>query len=325
LNPPKCTSEHFVNFLISTYQACSCTEASRCLPGESETIAHDSVKRLLERQPHHTEALYAEAKRLIRADQGVLVIDDSTLDKPYSHQIELVTRHWSGKHHRVVQGINLISTIWTEGSAIVPVDFRIYHPDKDGKTKNDHFREMLRAAKERKFRPGCIIFDSWYSSIDNLKLIRSLEWHWCTRLKSNRLVNPDNSYNRNVSEIDIPPEGRVVHLRQYGFIRVFRIVHSEKEPEYWATDILDAAESDRKTFKGLSWNIEVYHRGIKQCCGIERCQGRKEEVQRGHILLSLLAFLRLESHRLSTGSSWYESKRSIHRAASSRFIASPAF
>jgi hypothetical protein len=295
------------------------------LPGESETIAHDSVKRLLERQPHHTEALYAEAKRLIRADQGVLVIDDSTLDKPYSHQIELVTRHWSGKHHRVVQGINLISTIWTEGSAIVPVDFRIYHPDKDGKTKNDHFRDMLRAAKARKFRPGCIIFDSWYSSIDNLKLIRSLEWHWCTRLKSNRLVNPDNSYNRNVSEIDIPPEGRVVHLRQYGFIRVFRIVHSEKEPEYWATDILDAAESDRKTFKDLSWNIEVYHRGIKQCCGIERCQGRKEEVQRGHILLSLLAFLRLESHRLSTGSSWYESKRSIHRAASSRFIASPAF
>jgi len=65
----------------------------------------------IERQPHHTEALYNEAKRLIRPDEGVLVIDDSTLDKPYSHQIELVTRHWSGKHHRVVQGINLISTI----------------------------------------------------------------------------------------------------------------------------------------------------------------------------------------------------------------------
>ena len=325
MNPPKCTSENFVNFLISTYQACSCTEASRCLPGESETIAHYSVKRLLERQPHHTEALYAEAQRLIRADRGVLVIDDSTLDKPYSHQIELVTRHWSGKHHRVVQGINLISTIWTDGSAIVPVDFRIYHPDKDGKTKNDHFRDMLRAAKEREFQPGCIIFDSWYASIDNLKLIRSLTWHWCTRLKSNRLVNPDDSYNRNVSEIDIPPEGRVVHLWQYGFIRVFRIVHSDKEPEYWATDILEATESDRKSFKDLGWNIEEYHRGIKQCCGIERCQGRKEEVQRGHILLSLLAFIRLESHRLDTGVSWYESKRSIHRAASALFIASPAF
>jgi predicted house-cleaning NTP pyrophosphatase (Maf/HAM1 superfamily) len=105
------------------------------LPDEPESIAHDSVKRLLERQPHHTEALYNEAKRMIRADEGVLVIDDSTLDKPYSHQIELVTRHWSGKHHRVVQGINLISTIWTDGSAIVPVDFRIYNPDKDERRK----------------------------------------------------------------------------------------------------------------------------------------------------------------------------------------------
>jgi len=269
--------------------------------------------------------LYNEAKPLIRLKDGVLVIDDSTLDNPYSHQIELVTRHWSGKHHRVVQGINLISTIWTDGSAIVPVDFRIYCPDKDGKNKNDHFRDMLRAAAERKFQPGCIIFDSWYSSIDNLKLIRSLKWHWCTRLKSNRLVDPDHTYNRSVSDIEIPPEGRVVHLRQYGFIKVFRIVHTDKEPEHWATDILDASESDRKLFKDLGWNIEEYHRGIKQCCGIERCQGRKEDVQRGHILLSLLAFLHLESHRLNTGSSWYESKRSIHRSASSLFIASPTF
>ncbi len=150
MNPPKCTSGNFVNFLISTYQVCSCTEASRCLPAEPVSIAHDSVKRLLERQPHHTGGLYEEAQRLIRANEGVLVIDDSTLDKPYSHQIELVTRHWSGKPHRVVQGINLISTIWTDGSAIVPVDFRIYCPDKDGKNKNDHFRDMLRAAKERK-------------------------------------------------------------------------------------------------------------------------------------------------------------------------------
>jgi len=269
--------------------------------------------------------LYDEAKRLIRADEGVLVIDDSTLDKPYSHQIELVTRHWSGKHHRVVQGINLISTIWTDGSAIVPVDFRIYNPDKDGKNKNDHFRDMLHVADERKFQPGCVIFDSWYSSIDNLKLIRSLKWHWCTRLKSNRLVDPDHSHNRSVSDIEIPPEGRVVHLRQYGFIKVFRIVHADGEPEHWATDILDASESNRKSFKDLGWNIEEYHRGIKQCCGIERCQGRKEGVQRGHILLSLIAFLRLESHRLNTGSSWYESKRSIHRSASSQFISSPAF
>jgi len=164
---------------------------------------------------------------------------------------------------------------------------------------------MIQPSDERKFKPGCVIFDSWYSSIENLKLIHSLKWHWCTQLKSNWLVNPDHSDNRNVSEIDIPSEGRVVHLSQYGFIKVFGIVHSDKEPEHWATDILDASESDRKSFKDLGWNIEEYHRGIKQCCGIERFQGCKNAVQRDLIFLSLPAFLCLESHHLNTGSSWY--------------------
>jgi len=325
VNPQKCTRNDFINFLIATFQTCSCTEASRCLPSTSDPIAHDSVKRLLERQPHHTEALYNEAKQLIRQNEGVLVIDDSTLDKPYSRQIEPVTRHWSGKHHRVVQGINLVSTIWTDGSAIVPVDFRIYHPEKDGKNKNDHFRDMIKAANDRQFHPECVIFDSWYASTENLKLIRSMAWHWFTRLKSNRLVNPDDTYNRPISDVEIPPEGRVVHLRQYGFIKIFKVVHGDSDVEYWATDILDASESDRRTFKDCGWNIEEYHRGIKQCCGIERCQGRKEKVQRGHIFLALLAFLRLESHRLKTGTSWYESKRAIQRSATTLFVAQPSF
>jgi putative transposase len=325
VNPPKCFRNDFINFLIAAFQTCSCTEASRCIPSDSEPIAHDSVKRLLERQPHHTEALYNEAKQMIRHTDGVLVIDDSTLDKPYSKHIEMVTRHWSGKHHRVVQGINLVSTIWTDGTAIFPVDFRIYNPKTDGKNKNDHFRDMIKAAKERSFHPQCVVFDSWYSSIENLKLIRSLEWHWFTRLKSNRLVNPDNSYNRPISEVDIPPEGRIVHLRQYGFIKVFKVTHRETKVEYWATDMLDASESDRKAFKDCGWNIEEYHRGIKQCCRIEKCQGRKEEVQRGHTFLALHVFLRLESHRLKSGVSWYESKRVIHRSATGLFIAKPGF
>ena len=37
------------------------------------------------------------------------MLDDFTLDKPYAKRIGLVTRHWSGKHHRVVMGINLIT------------------------------------------------------------------------------------------------------------------------------------------------------------------------------------------------------------------------
>ena len=131
---------------------------------------------------------------MIQSDRGFLIIDDTTLDKPYSHHIELVTYHWSGKHHRTVKGINLITLLWTDGEAIVPLDFRVYIHEKDGKTKNDHFREMLERAKKRGLQPSCVLFDSWYGSLDNLKLVTKLEWHFLTRLKSNRLVNPDNTF-----------------------------------------------------------------------------------------------------------------------------------
>src|SRR4051794_12340562 len=34
--------------------------------------------------------------------EGLLIVDDSTVDKSYAEQITLVHRHWSGKHHCVV-------------------------------------------------------------------------------------------------------------------------------------------------------------------------------------------------------------------------------
>ena len=55
-----------------------------------------------------TERLWAEALEHIDLNKGVLIIDDRTLDKLYSQKIELVTRHWSGKHKRVVSEINLV-------------------------------------------------------------------------------------------------------------------------------------------------------------------------------------------------------------------------
>jgi putative transposase len=43
--------------------------------------------------------------------RGTLVIGDSTLDKRRARHIGLVTRHWSGKHQKVVRGINLITLV----------------------------------------------------------------------------------------------------------------------------------------------------------------------------------------------------------------------
>lgn len=62
--------------------------------------------------------------------------------------------------------------LWSDGDRHVPVDYRVYDKDGDGLTKNDHFHAMLTSARERGFTPACVVFDSWYSSLENLKLVR---------------------------------------------------------------------------------------------------------------------------------------------------------
>jgi hypothetical protein len=303
----------------------SCTEAARVQPEEEDAPAHDAVTRLTHRLLPSTERLWQEAKEQVDLTTGVLIADDSTLDKLYSRKIELVTRHWSGKHKRVVLGINLVTLLWTDGERYIPIDYRIYHKKQDGLTKNDHFRQMLQIAYERGFRPECVCFDSWYASLKNLKLVSRLFGRWLTRLESDRLVNPDNRGNRPLASVNLASIGTVVHLKGFGFIKVFKIVATENHIEYWATNDLDMTELTRLKFTQLAWMIETYHRGIKQFCGIERCQARSETAQRNHIELALRAFLRLEFHSFVKGISWFEAKTSIIRDAVRAYLANPAY
>jgi hypothetical protein len=127
INPPKCNEFDYINFLIASSHVFSCTEASKCsfIDSNSPAPSHDSFTRLLLRQPPDTEALWEEVRNLVTPKTGFLVIDDTVLDKPYSKNINLVYRQWSGKHHQIVNGINLETIVWTHNGSIIPVDFRI--------------------------------------------------------------------------------------------------------------------------------------------------------------------------------------------------------
>jgi len=325
MNPPKCSDEDYINFLIATPRQVSATEAARVQPEAEKVAAHDAFTRLLHRLEPDASTLWTEAKSQVSLHQGILVIDDSTLDKPYARKMELVTRHWSGKHHAVVSGINLITLLWTDGDRHVPVDYRIFDKKKDSLTKNDHFQAMLKEARKRGFQPQCVVFDSWYSGLPNLKLIRSFDWLWLTRLKANRKVNPDREGLRAVSTVEIGDEGRVVWLEGYGLIRVFKIVAIDGDIEWWATNHVEMSDLERVKWAGYSWTIENYHRGIKQFCLIERAQVRSRRAWRNHIGCCLRAFLRLESHCYHTGISWFEAKTAIIREAVRAYIANPRY
>ena len=325
MNPPKCDEMDYINFLIAAQQVFSSMEASRSHPQEEHAPAHDAYTRLLMRLPPDSERLWQEVEPLIERKTGVLVIDDTTLDKPDASKMALVTHHWSGKHGRVVQGINLISLVWTAKGCRLPSDFRLYNKAQDGLSKNDHFQDMLQQAAERGFEPELVVFDSWYSGLPNLKELRKLKWDWLTQLKSNREVSIDRTGNRALCKIFIPTHGRAVHLKGYGWIKVFRTVGTNGDAEYWATSKLEM-NLEEAAFHALdAWQIAVYHRGLKQFTGIERAQYRLEVSQRNHISLAIRAFVRLEVHRLRSGISWFEAKTSILRSAVRQYLTQPSF
>jgi hypothetical protein len=324
MNPAKVTDTDYIQFLIAAQRVYTCTEAAQCTPPTPHAPAHAAFVRLLHRQPPDTVALWQEVAPYVQRDTGLLVLDDTTLDKPYARKIELVTRHWSGNHHRVVSGINLLTLVWTDGTATLPCDCRVYDkPLPNGHPKHEQFRTMLATAKARGFAPHMVCFDSWYSSLENLKAVRTHGWHFLTRLKHNRLVNPDRQGNVPLSTVEIPFSGRQVHLKGFGFMLVGRMVAPNGDTEYWATNDMHLVATKRDTVVHQAWAIETYHRGLKQCCGVERAQVRTAAAQWHHILLAVRAFVRLEAHRLHTGSHWYTTKSNIVRDAIRHYLAHP--
>ena len=323
MNPPKYQAINYINFLIASQKVYSCCEAERVHPASESPPAHDAINRLLHRHEPNSKELWQEAEPYVELNRGVLVLDDTMLDKLYAQRMDLVSRQWSGKHKRVVKGINLTTLLWSDGDQHIPCDYRLYEKAVDGDTKNDHFRAMLTTAHERGFRPECVAFDSWFSALANLKLIDRYGWRWLTRLKRNRLVNPDRCGNRALSEIDIGAQGRIVHLKGYGMIRVFKIVAPDGDIDYWATNDLAVNEWQRLKWADCEWSIEEYHRGLKQCCGVERAQVRSSRAQRNHIGFAIRAFLRLEMHWFTTGVRWYEAKLRIIRDAVRSYLAAP--
>ena len=326
MNPPRATDRDYIDFLVGTPRQASACEAARVQPASPLAPAHDAFTRLLARLEPDPETLWHEVRPHVRRAGGILIVDDTVLDKPYAHKMGLVGRFWSGKHQRVVRGINLVTLAWSDGDAVYPVDYRLVDPTEVPKrTKNEHFREMLATAKSRGLNPRYVCFDSWYSSKENLKAVRSRGWHFLTQVCSNRNVNLDRTGNKPINAQPIAATGTIVHLEGFGLVKAFRIVAPNGDTEHWITNDLSMDDLTRLTYAERAWAIEEYHRGLKQCTEVERCPARRVCSQRNHIGLALRAFIRLEWHRFRSGVSWFEAKWGIIRDAVRAYLANPLY
>ena len=183
------TKQQYVEFLVSSVANFTATHLADHLDG----VSHDTITDFLQSERLTARSLWELVATLIAdSPTAFLIVDDSVQDKRYSRFIELVRLQYSGAAQGLVRGIGVVNLVHSSGAAgdFYPLDYRIYAPDSDGKTKNEHFREMLvHAVANKQIKAQTVLFDSWYAAADNLKLIHRLGLSFFTTLKANRLVS----------------------------------------------------------------------------------------------------------------------------------------
>lgn len=312
------TKAQYIEFLISTPVNYTCTQLANHISG----ISHDSITDFLKTQRLTAESVWSCAKQLIHdTEESFLLVDDSVQEKPYARAIELVAPHYSGNKHAVIRGIDLVNLIHSSGDGeYYPVDYRIYASEYDRATKNDHFLAMLHDAFEvRKIRAKYIAFDSWYASATNLKYIHRHGRIFYTTLKSNRLVSlkKEDGYIH-LEAIEWTPErllhGITVKLKGIPFfVKLFKLVAKDGDID-WVITNDPAPDLTISIVRGRSdrrWDIECFHREIKQLTGIEKCQCQHEWSQRNHIACCYHAWLALKVHASELKQTLYRVKHAL--------------
>ncbi len=80
------TDQDYINFLVAAPKVCSATEAARVQPEPATAPAHDAFTRLLHRLEPDVDTLWSEAVGQVMRHEGMLVVDDATLDRSYARK-----------------------------------------------------------------------------------------------------------------------------------------------------------------------------------------------------------------------------------------------
>jgi hypothetical protein len=314
-------ARQYIEYLIATPKNYTCTNLADHLQGE-QYISHDAISDYLKTENLTPVGLWKTVETLIEnKEDDYFILDDSVQDKRYSHKIELVKNQYSGAVGGLVKGIGIVNLLHSSGEKndFYPVDYRIYSPDEDGKTKHKHFQEMLLHAKEEKgIKAKTILFDTWYASTENLKFIIRLEMYFVTTIASNRVVSLSKEEGYiHLEDIEWSEErllsGVLVKLKKLPFlVFLFKIVATNGDIEWVITNQVTTSESVNKK-NSIRWQIEQLHREVKQLVGTAKCQCRSSRSQRNHLPCCYLAWVALKVYAKKMGMTLYAAKANLWR------------
>jgi DDE superfamily endonuclease len=318
--------ELYSDYLLSAFSYTTATGLSRMTGGE---VSHDKITRFLSEKELNSPKLWRLVKPLVREFEdeasGVLIIDDTIEEKPYTDESELVCWHYDHSKGRNVKGMNLLSTLYRVGDVSVPVAFElvkkpewVFNEKKERwqrkslRTKNELYRRMLKACIKNRIEFRYVLNDVWYASSENMRYIKEeLKKGFIMPIKANRKValsleaKKRGEYEQVASVGLEPGTVREIYVEQVEFPLL--LVKQVFENEDGSEGVLYLVSSDvtldyerLTTIYQERWKVEEYHKSLKSNASLAKSPTKTIRTQSNHVFASIYAFVKLERMKLAT-------------------------
>jgi hypothetical protein len=331
--------ELYTDYLLSSFSYTTATGLSSLLEGN---ISHDKITRFLSSEQYSSKDLWLLSKPIVRKIESldaVLIIDDSIEEKPYTDENEIVCWHYDHCQGRSIKGINFMTALYHSKGLSIPVSFQLIAKtetvvDKSGKqnrrspkTKNEYYREMLKACKQNNFAFCYILNDVWFSSAENMNFVKNdINRDFVMPLKSNRKVaitiaDKKQGKYQVISDVDIEPNAvREIYLEGVEFpLLLAKQVFINEDG---SNGILYLVTSDRTldntqitTIYKKRWKVEEYHKSLKQNTGLEKSPTKTRLTQSNHFFACLYAFVKLETLKSASNLNHFALRTKIYLGA----------
>lgn len=312
----------YTDYLICSTEQTTATQLSRMLDGN---ISHDQVTRFLSSQTFSSKDLWKLVRptlRQIESDEGVLIFDDTIIEKQWTDENEIICYHFDHSKGRTVKGINLLNLLYHHNGISLPLSFQVIEKPvsycdlktkqikrKSLVTKNEMLKQMFLQMLSSSVKFKYVLFDSWFSSKETFDLIRKKQRHFIGALKRNRLIalsakdKRDGRFHQ-VSDLALK-DGEYVHgwLKGYSHeVLICRQVFTNKDGSTGSLDLvcsdLSLDGDDIARIYQKRWNIEVYHKSLKSNACISKSPTKTVRTQSNHLFLSICSVLKLEQLKL---------------------------
>ncbi len=330
----------YSDYLISAFGQTTGTGLAGLLGGN---VSHDQIQRLLSKERLGSAELWQIVKPYVRQIQqadGVIIIDDSIAEKPYTDENEIICWHYDHSQDRSVKGINFVTCLYHASGYSLPVGVSIvakteyYIDKKDGKqkrrspvSKNQYYRALLTAAKHNRIPFKYVLSDVWYSAAENMMFIKhDLDKDFIMPLKANRKVALSEQAKRDgqwvrldqlTLEANTPVE---IYLESVDFPlllvkQVFANEDGSTGIQYLVSSDTTLTTDQMTTIYRKRWNVEPYHKSLKQNASLEKSPTQTVTTQTNHLFASLWAYVKLEWLRKATKLNHFALKSKLYVAA----------